>query len=199
MSAATLDIQIDTTRTKDAIAQVARVRSALTDRRGLHAEIAGEGERLTRSYLRGLSRHKTAERLGAEPTQHLAAAARGVESESDGIAARVLIPRSSGLYRAFTDFLIRPGSGKTYLTIPADRRTYGRRAGEFDLAFTIVGGRYPALVFRESGEVAFWLRHEVEIPQDRTLLPSGPAYGVAMRGASARYFRRVLKPKGGTA
>ena len=199
MSSAAFGVEVSVAELAKGISDVARLGSTMKDRRGLHAEIAGEGERLTRSYLRGLSRHKTAERLGAQPTQHLAAAARGVESESDREAARVTIPRSTGLYRAFTDFLIRPGSGKTYLTIPADRRTYGRRAGEFDLAFTIVGGRYPALVFRESGEVAFWLRHEVEIPQDRTLLPSGPAYGVAMRGASARYFRRVLKPKGGTA
>lgn len=192
------DIQVDTAGTQAARSNVRRVRGTFEQRRGLHAEIAGEAERLTRGYLRGLNRHKSANRLGAEPTGHLEAASRSVESGSDDEQAYVRIPRSTGLFRAFQDFVIKPGPGRTYLTIPAHKKTYGRRAGEFELSFTILGGRWPALVFTETWELAYWLRRVVKIAQDRTLLPSREAYGVAMRGAAGRYFRQILS-KGGAA
>lgn len=183
---------------------VETLRAHLRDRRRLHASIAGEAEKLTTRYLRGLNRHATARRLGAKPTHHYENAARGVESASDQSGAEVRIPRSTGLARAFGDLVIRPGSGRTYLTLPAHRRTYGKRAREFDLDFRIVGGRHAALVFAsgdtDAGTVAFWLRKMVRIPQDRSLLPSDRAYTAAAEGAADRYAREILGGrKGGRA
>lgn len=203
MSRRLFNFRIDTRGVASTAEEVQRLRGGLADQRQLHARIAVQGSEFTRDYLRGLDRHKTARALGATPTQHHARAARGIESESDAETATIRIPRSSGLARAFQDFVIRPGSGNKLLTIPADKRTYGKRAGEFApgvLVFAMsVAKRTPLLVFADGSGVAYWMTPVVRQKQDRTLLPSDQAYRTLTRGVTALYIEELLKPTGGAA
>lgn len=194
-------LRIDTTEVARSAAEVQRIRAALSDRRGLHSQVAVEATEFTRAYVRKLNRHRTAESLGARPTQHHAKAALGMEADSDAAAAVIRIPRVSGLRRAFQDFVIKPGSGKKYLTIPADKRTYGKRAGEFAagvLAFAMTKEtRTPVLVFTDGSGVAYFLRAVVKQKQDRTLLPSAEAYQKITRTVLAGYLQDARDGKGG--
>jgi hypothetical protein len=102
-----------------------------------------------------------------------------VQAESDAEGAVLRFPRRTGLGRAFADITITPGPGRTYLTIPAVAETYGKVVRDFPagtFSFTVLGGRYPALVFTDGWRVAYWLRRSVTQKQDRTLLPSDSAY-----------------------
>jgi len=149
-----------------------RVRNGLSIRAQLHARMAVMGEAFVRDHVLGLDQHATAQRLGANPTQHLAKTAAAISSVSDDDGGAIRVPRASRLRAAFGDYSIFPGAGKKYLAIPDNARTYGKRPGEISepLHFKIVGGRFPALCFKD-GTVAFWLKKSVKIKQDRTLLP----------------------------
>lgn len=198
------DLTVEITGADKARAALSRLVAGLKDRTGLHAEIAGETEILTQDYLRALNRHRTANRLGASPTYHYEQASRLVEGHSDEEQAVIRIPRRTGLGRAFRDMTITPRRQDiTYLTIPDHARTYGKRVGDFQrdtFDFRIVGGRHPALVWADGpsqGQVAFWLKRRVFIPQDRTLLPSDDDYTAASVGAARRYVRRLLAQEEG--
>lgn len=190
------DLQIEIQVTDAATPVLARLEHRLTDRTDLHAHIAPQVEELTRSYIRAEApgRHKTAARLGASPTGHLARAASAVESGHDREQAFITIPRSTGLGRAFRDFELTPKGGKKWLTIPAHRSAYGRRAGEFDnLQFVPLGNDLAALVTRTRSDakwtVIYWLKKEVTIPQDRDLLPSDAAYRAAAEMGAVEYIK----------
>jgi hypothetical protein len=177
---------------------VQALRNGLARPAEMHRVIAADAEQLYQRYVGSLERHKTATQLGAKPTNHLAKAAKRIEGDSDETAAYVRIPRATGLGRAFRDLNITPRAGKKYLTIPAHRSTYGKRAGEVphDMSFAIVGGRHRALVFTsgpDKGSVAYWLRTSVTVKQDRSLLPSDAAtLAVATKSVNA-YLTTILK------
>jgi hypothetical protein len=196
-------LRIDTTGLASSAEEVQRLRAALGDRRQLHARLAVEAGEFTRGYLRRLDRHKTAAALGAKPSGHHARAAQAIEADSNAEAAVIRIPRSSGLRRAFQEIVIRPGSGKKFLTIPADKRTYGRRAGEFApgvLAFAVTRDtKTPVLVFTDGSGVAYFLRTVVTQKQDRTLLPSDQAYRTITRTVLAGYLQDARTGRGGPA
>jgi hypothetical protein len=175
---------------------VQRVRTWLADRRQLHAKMAVEGSEFTRDFLRKSGRHATADRLGAQPTGFRARNAKQVAADSNQEEAQILIARSTGLGRAFHDMVIRPGSGKIYLTIPATARTYGKTAGEFkdQLAFVqTIATRTPMLVFTDTGEPAFWLRRKIVQKQDRSLLPTDEDYADMGAISATRYLRNVIQ------
>ena len=190
----TVTIDVTVQKVDAAASRLQRVRNALADRRHLNAAVAMDATNFTRDFLSRSSRHATAQRLGAEPSGHMAKAAKLVHSDSNAELAMVRMPRATGLGRAFHDILIVPGNGRTYLTIPADKRTYGRRCGEFPVGtfvFAIIGGRYPVLMFKEGWTVAYWLRRKVLQKQDRTLLPSSAAYA-ELGGRSTRVYIKNL-------
>lgn len=196
-------VEVEVTGAQRVRGLLAQLEAGLRDRSGVHAEIAGESETLTAEYLRGLNRHRTANRLGAAPTYHYENSSRLVEGQSDSEAATVRMPRSTGLGRAFRKLTIRPTrSGIKYLTIPAHRRTYGKRVSDFPadaFRFVLFGKRHRALLFAsgsDKGDVAYWLKKSVTIAQDRTLLPDEEAYQAAAVGASRRYVRRILGKEG---
>lgn len=207
-------VTIDVSGLNESAATVQAMRSALADRRPLHAEMAGNALEFTRAYLRGLNRHRTAERLGARPTRHYERAATAIQGESDNAGAILRIPRRTGLGRAFGFVLLRPTGGRRFLTIPAGPETYGRQAGEwsretFDFAVIHTHrGPSPVLVWaadggtHRKGDVAFWLRTLVYQKQDPTLLPSDAAYQELGRRTITSYFQRALTgydgPYGGT-
>ena len=199
MSDRMLHIPVDLTGVERGHERVQALRTGFSNPVGLHRSMAGEAERLTREYLIGLNRHKTATGLGAKPTGHHGKAAAMVMSAFSSKEAVVIIPAITGLGRAFRDLVIRPGSGRMYLAIPAHRRTYGIRARDFsgELTFAVVGGRHTALMFSAKDDpdhwtVAYWLRREVMQKQDRTLLPSDEGFKAAAFGAADAWARELL-------
>lgn len=159
-----------------------RAQAELQDRSGLNLYVARSVRNVTRDYLidQAAGRHKTAEKLGARPTGHLARAAQSVDFEATKEAAIISIA-SAGISRAFAALTISPTGGKKYLTIPAVAEAYGKRAGEFaELKFVpLKGGKVPVLARIEKSDggkrtlrVIYWLKDQVTVPEDRTLLPS---------------------------
>lgn len=198
-------LTIDVSGMDAAAGAVQAYRNGIADRGQLHAELAVTATQFTRDYMAGTPRHNTAQRLGATPTNFRARSARALEAAHDDAGAIIRIPRSTGLARAWSNITIRPGSGRKYLTIPAVARTYGKVVRDFPpgtFAFTIIGGRYPALVFVEDWSVAYWLRTEVTQRQDRTLLPSDEAYQELGRRVIIAHYQRAVSdasgPYGGT-
>ena len=178
-------LKIDVIGLAEATGELQLIRSKLADRSQLHAAMAVDATQFTRDYLANDQRHATAQRLGAQPTGFRSRSAKRIEADSNAEAAIIRIPRSTGLGRAFGNIIIRPGSGRTFLTIPAMAETYGHVVRDFpedSFTFAIFKERYPVLLWAEDGgthkkgDVAWWLRREVEQKQDRTLLPSDAAY-----------------------
>jgi hypothetical protein len=199
----TLQISVTLAGMGEADMALHALRNAIANRGPMHAQMAVRGQRFTQDYLRGLNRHRSAERLGASASGHYEKAATAVEAQSDGQEARITIPRRTGLGRAFGDVILRPGSGRTYLTIPAHAETYGKVVRDFPndtfrfailqswrtfavLVFAETGGRH------EKGEVGYWLKREVRQKQDRTLLPSDEAYAEVARGSAIEYLNERL-------
>jgi hypothetical protein len=161
------------------------IRNGLADRRGLHKLIARDALGLTQAYLASDRRHTSADKLGARPTGFRARAGKSIEAGSDADAAILRIPRRTGLGRAFHQVMLRPGSGKTYLTLPATAETYGKGVRDFPkdaFRFVLYKSKTAALVWKEAGgkhkkgDVAYWLKKQVFQNQDRTLLPSDAGY-----------------------
>lgn len=195
-----LTITVTLSGADEAARDLQALRNGLTRRGRLHAKMAVGAKEFTKAHLRGLSRHNTAARLGATPSKHHQKAAARVAAQSTEDEAIVTIPRSTGLGRAFTDAVIRPGSGRTYLTIPAHKATYGRSArdprhGDDPFQF-VARGKFRALIFtkgQHKGEVAYWLKREVYQKQDRTLLPSDAEYMDVGRKAATAYFDDLIR------
>lgn len=212
MTGPTLTIEITGMDRSEATLQA--IRSTLADRRQLHAEMAGNTLEFTRAHLRGLNRHRTAARLGANPTQHYEKAAGAITADADNDGAILRIPRITGLGRAFGFVLLRPTGGRKFLTLPAGPETYGKRVTDwpeetfkFASIFTHRGAT-PVLVWDETagrhkkGDVAYWLRREVYQKQDPTLLPPDEEYRGLARDTIISYVQRALQgydgPQGGT-
>lgn len=192
----TLNIQISLRGKKDLDQVMQARRNKLARRRPLHASMAADTQVFTQGYLRNLNRHRTARALGATPTYFHANSAKLVEAQSDDAEARLVIPRSTGLGRAFSDVVLKPRSGKTYLTIPAHKITYGRGVrdwpeGAFKFALFQSVRPCAAFIFAEGefkGTVAYWLKTEVTQKQDRTLLPDDKIYREVARRAAIDFL-----------
>ena len=208
MSALTIQVTLAGMGEADMILH--ELRNSLASRGPLHARMAVTGQQFTQDYLRKLNRHRSAERLDAAPRGFREANAAKVEAHSDDEQATVAIPRSTGLGRAFSDVVIRPGSGKTYLPIPAHQTTYGKGPRDFPedtFNFVVLQSfrTFVTLMFAAGpykGEVGFWLKREVSQKQDRTLLPSDEGYAKVARGAAVSYLTNLLEnpngPRGGS-
>ena len=199
MSALTIEVTLEGMSETDMVLQ--QLRNALARRGPMHARMAVYGQRITQKHLRDDNSHRSADRLGASPTGFRNQNAAAVEAQSDDNEARVVIPRRTGLGRAFAEVLIRPGSGRTYLTIPAHQTTYGKSVRDFPdgtFRFAIIRSfrTFPAQVFADGpyqGEVGFWLKREVRQKQDRTLLPPDEEYASAARGGAVDYLTETLR------
>lgn len=193
-----IGIRIDDTATPF----LAKVNGAITgDRKDFFRYVSTSVAEASREHVRALvpSRHTTARMLGAQSTRHLSRAAASIEGQFSSSGATLVFPRTTGLSRAFRDFRLRPVKpGIKYLTLPAQARTYGKRAGEFsDLEFDVVSatinGRTAmrrALVFPD-GSVAFFLVTKAFIPQDRTLLPSDAEFTTAAEIGVRDYLKAL--------
>lgn len=131
-----------------------------------------------RSYLRhqGASRHNTASRLGANPTQHIIKGAARITSRSSSNGATVSVP-IAGISRAFHDLTITPKKASN-LTIPVAAASYGHRVRELKrmgwTVFTPNGRDF--IMGKQDGDkeptLLYALKKQVVIRQDRSLLPS---------------------------
>ena len=170
-------VEIDSASLLGSFERTQRLRNALRNRGPLNARLAAFGSRKLQDDLAATQQHRTANRLGARPTNHLQRVATQIRGISDDASATILLPRASRLRAAFGTHVILPTGGRKWLTIPDHESTYGKRAGEIaePLAFAMVGGRFPALVFSgrgpKNGTVAYWLKRQVTIEEDATLIP----------------------------
>ncbi len=196
MSDVRIDIKLTGSREGEAVLQA--LRNGLARRGGLHAAMAVPAQQMTQDFLLRMQRHKTAERLGARPTNFRQKNAKLIQADSDEAGAYVRIPRNTGLGRAFHPVDIVPRAGRKFLTLPADPRTYGRSVRDFPegtFRFQPTGAqrKTPALVFAIDGKVAYWLKRKVHQAQDRSLLPSDAASQEVGRRAAIAYITNLTK------
>jgi hypothetical protein len=171
-----MTITIDLTNTAAEALQAIHTR--LADSGNIHAAMAGSAERFIKNFgtEAASARHGSANRLGAKPTGHLTKAYQDIEAQSDASSARLLVPRASRLRAAFGGYTVRPGAGKTYLTIPVAAEAYGKRAGEIQgLEFMRVGPKKTPILARPDGNgritTFYLLAKEADIPADEGLIP----------------------------
>ena len=174
--------------------------SARTD---LHAVAANAVAEMVGAHIRAYSgtMHSTAQSFGAPPTRHYEDGAAAISTSADASAGTVTIP-IPGISRAWGDVTIRPGPGKTKLTIPARSgapEVYGKTVGILKaLGWKFSSGRrgtpQEKLLFgRRDGEkesrVMFILKESVTQRRDPSLMPEQAE--IARRAGDA-VVRRVL-------
>lgn len=159
---------------------------------------AGEGVSiLVKDHLRRVAhrRHRTAERLDADPTGHLVNGARAVTWHSSQFGAVVAIP-IPGISKAYHDLDIAPVNAKE-LTLPVDKLAYGRRVSEVRAlgwkVFRPKGRDF--LMGERAGEVRvlYALKKSVHQRQDPELLPNHEEMGHIASKAMAGYIQRILR------
>lgn len=157
--------------------ELAAIAGRLDDLTGAHNAMATAAESALKDFGRNTTQeHRTATRLGAAPTGHLTKAYQQVEGQSDRASARLLIPRASRLRAAFGKYTVRPGPGKTYLTIPVAAEAYGKRAREIDgLVPMRVGPRKTPILARPNADggitTYYLLATKADIKEDTGLIP----------------------------
>lgn len=183
-----MELVIDITDTSAESLQL--IRRKLADKAGLHARMAGEAEKFikTRGRATSAGEHRTATRLGATPSGHLEKAYQQIEGQSDATAASLLVPRATRLRAAFGAYVLTPGAGKTYLTIPVAAAAYGKRAGEIDgLQFMRVGPNKTPILAKPDGQgritTYFILVKKANIAEDAKLIPFAEIYQTAADAA----------------
>jgi hypothetical protein len=198
-----LTISIDVTGAKQTEERARRVAKVLQDRGPLHAAIAKDVMADTKRFLKKSASHRSASSLGATPTGFRARNAAALSARSDDTQAVLVIPRRTGLGRAFGQVVLVPGSGRTYLTLPGHKDTYGKTMRDFPegtFQFAVIRSwiSFPAMIFQadggshKKGEVGFWLRRTVTQKQDRTLLPSDQEFRQSARDASNNYLMSAI-------
>ena len=168
-------------------------------RRNLFSAAANAVSILVRSHLSKLGqwKHESAERLSAQPTGFLQKAARGTVFNASENGGEVIIPAPLG--RAFHDVEIRPRSWD-FLTIPAAREAYGKRAGVLaSLGWRLFrpgkkNEKKKFLMGAKKGEdpkILYWLKESVPQDQDRSLLPSDDELKTTAAAAMMAEIRRI--------
>jgi hypothetical protein len=180
-------------------AELAAAAGALADGAAMHNSIATNAEAFVKKYGVDVAskQHRTANRLGATPTGHLSQAYAGIESVSDASSAALLVPRASRLRAAFGQYVLTPGAGKTYLTIPVAAEAYGKRAGEFtDLEYMRVGPKKTPILARPNADgritTLYVLVKNATIPEDQNLIPF-PELEAEARDSVEEYIDKALK------
>ena len=184
----------------DAIRRLAERAALVTAdaRRDWHATLATVQRGVVQEHARATwpQRHRTAARLGAQPTGWLERGIQMISARSDESTATVDLTGNAATAAQRVDgpVTIVP-RGKKWLTIPATAEAYGRRPGEFSqLRVLFFGrGRIALGVGPGKGEqgprkVFFWLRKSVTLPQDRTLLPPDEVLRAGVDAAAEEFL-----------
>lgn len=165
-------------------------------RRQLYSAAAKAVAILVRGHLAllGSWKHKTAARLGAQPTGILERAATRTTWRATGEYGEVDIP-TPAVRRAFHDVEIRPRSG-TALTIPMSSTSYGRSAAVLaGLGWKIYRPRKARVLMGRLGDdkpkLLYYLVTRVHQRQDRSLLPSDEEIYQSAAGAMLALIRRA--------
>ena len=171
----------------------------LTDRTGVNEAIGEVAQRMTKDHLLEISqyRHKTAEKLGGDPTNFLSKARDQTDMRADADSSTVTV-RSPGIGRVAHDVEIVPTEGRQWLTLPTAAISYGRTVSQVEYLiekklFRPGGKANPKNVLATgdgSGglKVYFALVEHVTQKQDRSLLPSDQAYQDAAKKGVQGYF-----------
>lgn len=195
-------VKVSTTITADeATPMLTATIAGLRDRTELNRFVADEVEMLTFAHVSqlALTRHTTADRLGAKPTGHLEDAARSIESQATRNAAVLAFARASGLQRAWRSILIKPGPDKKALAIPVHADSYGVRAGDMkDLVLLKLGPRNTAVLARRVDgskflETLYLLLPQVLQKQDPSLMPTDDEYHAAVNTGAREWFRAKVE------
>ena len=174
-----------------------------TGLRDLHQAAGTEVQRITADHVAKLAatRHATANRLGAAPTNHFAQAVEKVAApaalSSDAAGATLTISHP-GFIRAFRSVKIVPRESKS-LAIPIHALSYGKRAGElWDRMHLFIpkGKRIIAATIGGVLTPLYVLCKSVTQKQDRSLLPSDAEFQAAAV-AGAKGWLGMALAKGG--
>jgi hypothetical protein len=157
--------------------------------------------------------------LGGTSTGFYSRAAQGTNFRAVGDHVVVSIA-SVGIAQRYFGGTIRPRQAK-FLTIPASKEAYGKRASEFNDLKVLVGRNGPYALARraatlisignrnragvravgrvgeQGGEVLFWLKKEVTQQPDPTVLPSEEAVGAAVQRAVTAHVDLMVARSGG--
>ena len=180
-----------------------RVMAGLRNPQRLHSSIAARVEQVTRDYIRtgAGSRHGTANRLGATPTNFYGVEV-GESVVGRGEPDAAVIRMHPAMKRAFSDVLIQ-ALNSTYLTLPISALSYGQRikngqGSRFKgFFFTSKKGN---LLYAMKGPDAklillYLLKKAVKQPQDRTLLPDDAALKTAAITGAVSYVDHLMEGK----
>lgn len=162
----------------------------------MNAAAGTEVQRVTADHIAVIAstRHATAEKLGAAPTNHFAQAAEKVAAPSALTAnpeEAVLTINHKGFARAFRDVRIAPRTAKA-LAIPIHAAAYGKRAAELWDRMGLFIPKGKRVICATIGGVVtpfYILVGSVTQKQDRSLLPSDDQF----RDAAAVGVRGWLK------
>lgn len=154
-----------------------------------------------RSHLRrvGATKHATASRLGATPTEHIIKGAARVTSNSSANGATVSVP-IAGISRAFAPLTIRAKKANA-LTIPVAAASYGHRVRELSrMGWSIFRPKgHDVLMGKMDGDkeaqALYALKKQVVIRQDRSLLPSDTEVSSAINLAIGKSIDQHLRRK----
>jgi hypothetical protein len=184
-----ISIQITAT---GAAAGLQRLSRSIARRKQLHARIAVDVLENVQTYVAGIPDHKTANRLGATPTNHLEKVTNQIEAASNETSATIKVPKASRLRAAFGDYLVKPKKPNGFLTIPVAAESYGRRARTFtDLVALRVGPKKTLILARpkvgvkgkDSLTVLYVLVKQAQIKQDPRLLNFDDMRDTALQSA----------------
>ena len=145
----------------------------------------------------GQTRHRWATMLGGRPTGHLTKGARAITWHAAATYGIVEVP-IPGITRARHDLVIRPKLAQ-YLTIPANAISYGRRASELSaLGWRLFRGKGKGerILFghrEKETRILYWLKDEVTVPKDPSLLPADKQINDASNLAIAMEIMRVAR------
>lgn len=177
------------------------------ERTDLHAVAADSVAEFVGAHIRSYagSKHATAKAFSAPPTRHYEDGAAHISTSADASAGTVTIP-IPGISRAWGDVTIRPGPGKTKLTIPARSgapEVYGKTVKILkSLGWKFASGRrgtpQEKLLFgRLDGEkesrVMFILKESVTQRRDPSLLPTQDEIGDCAGKAVVRRLLDVVR------
>lgn len=183
-------------------------------------KVAGyEGQRTVREHLQGLDETR-ANKLGGRRSHYYGSARKVTEYRLEGGAIIINIPQvgmplhyHGGTVSAGKNTSPITGQPTKYLTIPANREAYGRRASDFPGLVLVWGHngpvglavgeeksagiaaktRGPVLTKAtrlEPGRMMFWLKREVTLEADPTVLPTEEKLGTNIRDRIASAVRR---------
>lgn len=155
-----------------------------------------EVQQLTADYLQMLagSRHATASRLGAAPSNHLGQAAEKVAAPaalSATAAAATLTINHPGMSRALRDVTILPRAS-SFLAIPMAAAAYNRRPAQIWAQMHLFAAKGKIWAPQGEGQpplLMYVLVRSVTQKQDRTLLPSDAELARAAREGALNYIR----------